>query len=269
MNPEILSAKLATQDMLLVEPRRWFAQLRGTKAAVLDVSEFAPRVDIEDGIAVIDVKGTIAAGLPDWAEAFDYARPERIQAQLEFAAINKDVRGILLSFDSPGGTVQGTPELASLIAEVAAYKGVYSFTSGMCCSAAYWLAAPSRAILSTPSAELGSIGVYVAHEDLSAMAKAMGIVVSVFKSGKFKGAGVPGTSLSDDQAANIQSRVDSLAAVFKSFVTQHRPGMDEETMQGQSFMGYQAAGVKLTDGTVRDLAEAKKLVALDISNSKA
>ena len=136
----------------------------------------------------------------------------------------------------------------------------------MCSSdLAYWLAASTRAILATPSAEVGSIGVYVAHQDMSALAKAMGLVVSVFRSGKYKGAGVPGTSLSEDQAANIQSRVDSLAALFKSAVLTHRPGIAEETMQGQTFMGYQSAGVKLTDGLVNNYEDAKKIILGDLT----
>ena len=95
------------------------------------------------------------------------------------------------------------------------------------------------------------------------MAKALGIVVNVFKSGKFKGAGVPGTSLSDDQAANIQQRVDSLAAVFKGFVSQHRIGIEDATMQGQTFMGYESGQVKLTDSIVQDINEARKIILAD------
>ena len=260
---------LETQELLLIEPRRWFAKLEEFKAhqaGILemllgeDEDEEEPLDVDENGVAVIDVTGPIVAGLPKFAELLGYARPESIREKLEDAATNPAVKSIILNIDSPGGTVTGTPELASFVKEVAASKPLYSYTAGLCCSAAYWIAAPSRAILATPSAEVGSIGVYVAHQDMSGLAKAMGIVVNVFRSGKFKGAGVPGTSLSEAQAAEVQAKVDSLAALFKAYVTENRPGVDDDTMQGQSFMGYQSAGVKLVDGMVRDLAEAKKVI---------
>lgn len=223
-----------------------------------------PKMTIDaDGIATVPIRGTIQTGLPSIAAAFGFVDTAKIRADIETALADTNVKAILLDFDSPGGFVSGTPELGAFIAEAAKSKPVYSFTSGLCCSAAYWLAAPSRAIFATPSAEVGSIGVYVAHQDMSGLAKAMGIVVSVFRSGKYKGAGVPGTSLSDDQAASIQQRVDSLAAMFKGHVLEHRPGVNEESMQGQTFMGYEAGKAKLADGLVRDIAEAKKILLAD------
>jgi signal peptide peptidase SppA len=261
---------LATQELLLIEPRRWFAKLEEFETHQAGLVEMlfgeeptaaqSPEVD-GDGMATVEIAGPIVAGLPWFAEQFGYARPELIREQLEYAATNPAVKAIVLDIDSPGGTVTGTPELASFVQEVGATKPIYAFTSGLCCSAAYWIAAPSRAILATPSSEVGSIGVYVAHQDMSALARAMGIVVNVFRSGKYKGAGVPGTSLSEAQSAEIQAKVDSLAALFKSFVTEHRPGMNEETMQGQTFMGYKSAGVRLIDGLVGDIKEAKKVFA--------
>ena len=256
-----MKAILETQELLLIEPRRWFAKVAEVASLEQPRQWITKSQDVdEDGIATIQIHGPIVAGLPEWADEFGFARPESISEALEDAATNPAVKGILLDFNSPGGTVTGTPELASLIEDVAATKPTISFTSGLCCSAAYWLAAPTRAILATPSAEVGSIGVYVAHQDVSAMAKAMGIIVNVFRSGKFKGAGVPGTSLSEAQAAEIQAKVDSLAEVFKEHIKKHRPGMDDETMQGQTFMGYQSAGVKLVDEMVRDSNEAKKIL---------
>jgi signal peptide peptidase SppA len=272
---------LESQDLLLIEPRRWAARI-ATLSEVTPNSPSAigfedddgnecdcygdpiPQMTVDaDGIATVPVRGTIQTGLPSIAAAFGFVGTAKIWRDVQAALSDSNVKAILLDFDSPGGFVSGTPELGSFIAEAAKQKPVYSFTSGMCCSAAYWLAAPSRAVFATPSAEVGSIGVYVSHQDMSGLAKAMGIVVSVFRSGKYKGAGVPGTTLSDDQSASIQQRVDSLAALFKGHVLQHRPGVADESMQGQTFMGYESGSVKLADGMVRDIAEAKKLLLAD------
>lgn len=276
-----MKATLASQDVLLIEPRRWAAQLAAiaeekpeSRGFTNDDGEECDRygdalpkmiVD-EDGIATVPVRGTIQTGLPSIAAAFGFVDTESIRENIDAALADTNVKAILLDFDSPGGFVSGTPELGAFIAEAASAKPVYSFTSGLCCSAAYWLAAPSRAIFATPSAEVGSIGVYVAHTDMSGLARAMGLVVNVFRSGKFKGAGVPGTSLSDEQSASIQQRIDSLAALFKGHVMQHRPGVADDSMHGQTFMGYEAGGAKLADGMVRDIAEAKKILLADLTN---
>lgn len=279
-----MKALLESQDLLLIEPRRWAARI-ATLSEVTPNSPGAigfedddgnecdcygdpiPQMTVDaDGIATVPVRGTIQTGLPSIAAAFGFVDTAKIRRDVQAALADSNVRAILLDFDSPGGFVSGTPELGSFIAEAAKQKPVYSFTSGMCCSAAYWLAAPSRAIFATTSAEVGSIGVYVAHQDMSALAAAMGIVVKVFRSGKYKGAGVPGTSLSEEQSASIQQRISSLAAVFKGFVTQHRPGIADAAMEGQTFMGYEAGRESLTDAIAADIGEAKKMLIADLTD---
>ena len=79
------------------------------------------------------------------------------------------------------------------------------------------------------------------------MAKLAGIAVEVFRSGKFKGMGTPGTALTDDQKALIQAEVDLLAKTFKSAVVASRPQVTEDIMQGQSFLGMVAAQNRLVD----------------------
>jgi len=274
-----MKAALASQDVLLIDPKRWAAQVAEVSEASLPHSftndededcdiygDCLPQMTVgEDGIAIVPIKGTISTGLPAIASAFGFVDTGKIREQIETALADPKVRAVLLNFDSPGGFVTGTPELGSYIAEAAQKKPIYSYTAGLCCSAAYWLAAPTRAIFATISAEVGSIGVYVAHTDQSAMASMMGLAVRVFRSGKYKGAGVPGTALSDDQASNIQQRVDSLAAIFKSHVLSNRPGVSEDAMQGQTFLGYESAFAKLSDAVVVDLAGAKKIMLADLT----
>ncbi len=79
-----------------------------------------------------------------------------------------DIKAVFLDIDSPGGTVAGTPELAAAVASLNERKPVYAFSSGLMCSAAYWIASQARAIYATPSAQVGSIGVVQAVIDNSA-----------------------------------------------------------------------------------------------------
>ena len=112
---------------------------------------------------------------------------------------NPNVQRIVLDIDSPGGTVAGTPEAAAQIAAANKVKRVDAWTGNLMCSAAYYLAAGCRGVYAAPSATVGSIGVYLPVVDRSEMYKAMGVKVDIIKSGKYKGMGFPGTSLTDDQ----------------------------------------------------------------------
>jgi ClpP class serine protease len=149
--------------------------------------------------------------------------------------------------------VNGVPELADVVAGVE--KPIFAFTAGMMDSAAYWTAAACDQIFATRSADIGSIGVYVPFLDESAAYEMEGLSVELFASGKYKGMGFPGTKLTSTQREQIQKEIVSIADMFKSHVLENRPDMDEDTMQGQSFMGVDALKLGLVDGIVEDKSD--------------
>jgi len=128
------------------------------------------------------------------------------------------VQAVFLDMDSPGGTVNGTPELAALVADVSKAKYTYAFTDGQMCSAAYWIASQSDAVFATPSARVGSIGVLLPMLDESKAFEQAGIKDELFAAGKYKSVGVPGLLLTDEQRAWLQSDVDKIYADFKAAV---------------------------------------------------
>ena len=86
----------------------------------------------------------------------------------------------------------------------------------------------------------------------SEAAKMQGIKMVVIKSGKFKGAGIEGTSLDEDQMGNLQASVDTIHAEFKEAVNMKRKMVKAEAMEGQTFSGKQAA----VQGLVTGLADS-------------
>jgi protease-4 len=116
----------------------------------------------------------------------------------------------------------------------------------MMCSAAYWLASGASAIVATPSADVGSIGVYLPVLDVTGYYDNLGVKVELLKSGDLKAPGFPGTSLSDAQRADLQAGVDAVYGMFTRHVKAHRRTGDE-AMRGQSMMGEQAHAVGLVD----------------------
>ena len=176
-----------------------------------------PLLSVQDGIGVVAIEGPIIRK-PDLFSRviFGASDSEEIGAAIREAAGRHDIRAVFLDIDSPGGTVAGTPELAEAVRALNEQKPVYAFSSGLMCSAAYWIASQARAIHVTPSAQVGSIGVVQAIVDDSARLHAAGIKVEVFAVGKYKSIGAPGTPLTEDQRELIR---DNLAETAEDFHT--------------------------------------------------
>lgn len=191
-------------------------------------------VETVDGVAVIGIAGIVEK---DPLFSFWTADVDKVREAVEAAAADDGVQAIVLDFDSPGGGVCGVPELADAIAAVG--KPVVAYTDSEMCSAAYWMAAGADAILAAPSAAVGSVGCYCAIVDTSAAATKEGIKVNLIASGTFKGAGYPGTPVSDEQLALFRDRVVEVAEEFKAHVRAHREVADED-LEGQAFSGRKA-----------------------------
>jgi signal peptide peptidase SppA len=270
--------KLLSEDVLLITPNAYATLAKAYEDLRSDVDGLAPmpltkregvdpwsgrdvpldQMEMIDGIAVIPVTGPIGRGLNIWDKGLGATDVADIEDDIETAESDYQCRGILLVIDSPGGTVGGIPELADRILQVE--KPIFAYTGGLACSAAYWIASATDGIFATKSADLGSIGVYCTFLDRSKMAADMGLKVQVFSSGKYKGAGVPGTSLTKEQAALVQDRIAAIAQMFFDHVTAMRPDVTAELMQGQTFKADAALALGLIDDVVTNQDEALQLL---------
>lgn len=181
---------------------------------------------------------------------------DRIQAALKLARADDKISGVMLHLDTPGGICYGLPETAALVADLAATKTVGAYCDSLTASAGYGAICRADVIYITPSADVGSIGVYSAHVDYVEWCKKQGIEVRLFADGTYKGAGMPGIPLTEEQAAKIQADVMLCSAQFKNAVRAGRPRVTDDTMQGQCFIGQAALDAALADTLVNDLDAA-------------
>lgn len=217
-------------------------------------------LDAETGTAVIPLRGTLISRrtpcMAQYPNLFNVCACDELRAAIFAAMKDEKVKRIALDIDSPGGTVTGVPEVAATIRACRlAVKPVIAFSGGMCCSAAYWIAAQANAFFVSPSATTGSIGVFMAFIDTSRKLASEGYKVELFTTGKYKGAGVTG-ELTDAQRERFQAQVERVFADFKGALA-HR-GLDESLMQGQTFYGADAAALRLADGLALDVAQAAR-----------
>jgi ClpP class serine protease len=197
-----------------------------------------PQMEIVDGTAVIPIHGTLihhAGVMERMCGAVSY---DDIRADLE--AAHMMAKRIVLDIASPGGMCIGCSETAALIQKLKADVRIDARTDSVIGSAAYYLAASCHSITATPTSIVGSVGAYSAILDQSRAMELEGLKVEVFKSGDVKGAGIPGTSLTEAQRADLQGRVDEYGRMFREWVSANRFFIEEADMQGQAYVGAEA-----------------------------
>lgn len=205
-------------------------------------------------VAVIPVYGPITARQNLLSETSGGTSIEELSGSFRSALGDQEIDAIVLEVDSPGGTVDGIPELAAEIRAARGQKPVYAIANTMAASAAYWLASQCERLFVTPSGSAGSIGVFAAHHDLSGAYEADGDAVTLIAAdvSPFKTEGNEYEPLSDEARANIQSQVDAFGQMFVRDVAKGRGiGVDvvrSSYGQGRLLLAADALGVGMVDG---------------------
>lgn len=199
-------------------------------------------------LAVIPIRGTLMKQQSSMSSSTATVQARRM---VRAAAADPEIAGILLSIDSPGGTVAGTQALGDDIRSAGQRKPVYAYVDDLAASAAYWLASQAEQVFTIDTGLVGSIGTYLAIEDRSKLAEALKIKVHVVKAGQFKGAGVPGTEITAEQLAKWQDEVNAMNEHFLQAVARGRK-LSLDTVRGLAdgrvHLGAQAQQLGLIDG---------------------
>lgn len=249
---------------LFVEPkafRAWLAQaklkaagLAGADAIQSAVTAYSQRPmtpQMIGDMAAIDVCGPITYKSSWLSYYFGGACIADIQQQFRVALADPAVGTIAFRLDSPGGDVTMMDELALEVFAARGKKPILAIADTMVCSCAYWLASQADTIYATQSAQLGAIGVYCEHDDISAMLEKAGIKITLIAHGDNKVDGSPYEPLSDSARADMKASVDEIGGWFDAAVARGR-GVDVATVlkdfgQGKVFRGKKAISLGLAD----------------------
>lgn len=202
---------------------------------------------IEGGsIAIIDIQGTMTkAGSSLGGGGTVEARQAVRQAEKD-----PTVGSIIIRFDSPGGTVSGTADLAAEVAKTT--KPTIAFVEDLCCSAAMWVASQCDEIYANnATAMIGSIGTFMGLYDVSKALENEGVKAVVIKAGEFKGGGFPGLEISDAQIAEWQKQIDAIQAEFTAGIAKGRKLSIDQAQKlatGLTHVASDARDLKLIDG---------------------
>lgn len=259
---DVVTGPWAIQPEKLLEIQAIYAtHLRGEKIDIEAVEKRLGRplnnepqgYQVIDGVAVLPVNGVLGKRANLFTQVSGMASTEIIGNDFKAALNDPQVTGIVLSVDSPGGTVDGTQTLASVVASARGVKPVVTLASGCMCSAAYWIGASAvEAYISSGTDQVGSIGVVAGHKDISAAEALQGVKTTEITAGQYKRVASQYAPLSEAGRANIQETVDYLYSIFVADVAQARGVSEEKVLQdmadGRVFIGQQAIAAGLVDG---------------------
>jgi len=218
------------------------------EAAAYTGKEGEIKLNIRDGVAIINISGTITSQTSFFSWLYGGAAIPAIRSELEAALNNPAVKSIVLNINSPGGTVAGVNDLAEYIKGI--QKPVIAYSDGLMCSAAMWIGSAADKIVIGKTAEAGSIGVLMVHTDYSGMDKEMGIKSTVLKAGKYKALGNSYEPLSKEAEDTIQAELDYLYSIFvEAIATNKKITVDEalKMADGKIFIGQQAVDIGLVN----------------------
>ena len=220
-----------------------------------------PKMEVTaDGVAIIPIIGTLIHHASLLDKACGACSYDDIKEDLHSALGHANLKKIILHVSSPGGMCIGCTETADLISEIRDMGcPIETVTDEMIGSAAYYLVSGCSKISITPSAMIGSVGTFAAILDEKLAFEMHGLKMDIIKSGEYKGAGIPGTTLTPEQRADLQSAVDHYAALFRNHVGQCRPVIDEKLKQGQAFIGADAVEKGFADALIDDVRDGFRL----------
>ena len=208
-----------------------------------------PFVVTPNGIAIIPVLGTLANRTYGLAAMSGLASYLRLGEQLDLAAADPTVLGILLDVDSNGGQAGGVFDLADRVLSLRGVKPVYAVADEACLSAAYALACGAERFYVTQTGAVGSIGVVALHADQSGADEKAGVRYDYITAGDRKADANPHAPLSDDARATLQAEVDRLYGLFTGMVARCRNLPDAQVREQQAgvYFGANAVAAGLAD----------------------
>jgi len=165
-------------------------------------------------------------------------------------ADDNSVKAMIVSIDSPGGSVSGGEALYRAISVVAAKKPVVAVMGGLAASAGYMIAMPTNRVFASESTITGSIGVLMETGEVSGLLGKLGVTAEALTSGPLKDQPSYTRPLTPEGREVLHGLVMDLYDQFVGMVAAGRhmtPDAVRALADGRAFSGRQALKLGLID----------------------
>ncbi|MEI9404685.1 signal peptide peptidase SppA [Mesorhizobium argentiipisi] len=188
-------------------------------------------------IAKVTIEGTIT-------------EDEDLLKRLESIRKSPEVKGVILSIDSPGGTTVGGESTFDAVRKLAGDKPVVAEVGTLAASAGYMIASAADHIVARKTSIVGSIGVLIQYPDVSGLMDKLGIKLEEVKSSPLKASPSPFKPTNDDERAMVRKLILDSYDWFVGIVADRRKMTHEQALalaDGSIFTGRQALANHLVD----------------------
>lgn len=225
-----------------------------------------------DKIAIIYAEGTILMG-EEPRNLSDQLTPNTIIAELDKALKNKNIKGIVLRVNSPGGSALASAVINNKIKEVDKVKPVYVSIGGIAASGGYYISADAKKIFADKGSLTGSIGVVSLIPNVKELVEKIDINIEELKKGEYADIYSLTNEATKDKLDKIYA---SNLKVYDEFLNVVSEGRDlnreyvHSIAQGKVWLGEEALELKLVDkiggieDTISNLAKDLNLTHYDV-----
>lgn len=200
--------------------------------------------EAKERIAILSISGTI---MPPFTE--------RTIDLIKECGEDDDIKGVILSIDSPGGFVADSHQIYRELKRLAEKKPIYVSMKRMAASGGVYVAmgvGEKGKIFAEPTTWTGSIGVIIPRYDISKLAEKFGVVSDSLTTGPYKDSMNPLRPLNDSEREVWRAIIDDSFDRFVGIVDEGRANLDEQAVRqklatGQVFTAKQAKELGLID----------------------
>ena len=221
-------------------------------------------IDSESGnTAMIYVDGPIVLSDPgafsQSASAYD------IVSFISQAAKDPQIKAIIISINSPGGSPVGSDEIGRALKE--ANKTTVAVIREIGTSGGYWVASAADHVIANRMSETGSIGVYGSYLAFPGLLERYNITYEQVNAGQYKDMASPFKELTPDERKVLEGLLNEIQDDFIQEVSANR-NMSEsrvrEIATGIIFTGKTAKDLGLVD-ELGGIEEAKKYITKELN----
>ncbi len=175
-------------------------------------------------------------------------------------ATNKNIKAVIISIDSPGGSFVGGERLYNNLRKIAKQKPVIAVLGNIATSAAYLTALGADYIVASQGTITGSVGVLLQSAEITNLADKLGIKPVIIKSSDFKAVPNFAEKIKIEQQDYLQNLINESSEIFYNIVLERRINLAEEVKKevklGKIFIGKSALAMNLID-ELGDMESAK------------
>ena len=173
---------------------------------------------------------------------------QSLAALVNAASREENISSIVLLMDTPGGSADGSLDLAEAVAAATANKPVIAYADGLLCSAGYRVAVRATSIVAKPGSIIGSIGTQITLRFNDAQLETYGIKEAVITADESPEKNADYLQAKDGNYKLIKDNtLNPLNTQFKNEVTTARPSISESALKGATYISNKALELQLID----------------------